>query len=107
MGKIPLNTVKNIISENWDGDISQECVKEVSKIISRYIDMLMQEGVKEFKDYNRRRILQKLPELKRLQGFVFLKFVDEILKPTPDFELREVGQHNIDTTFPTEAIEVV
>jgi len=67
--------------------------------------MLIQEGVKEFKDYNRRRILQKLPKLKRLQGFVFLKFVDEIFKQTPDFKISETGQYNRETVL-SEAIEV-
>ena len=108
MGKIPLNTVKNIISEYWDGDISQECVNDVSEIISNFIDMLIRDGVKEFRDYNGRRRLQGLPELKRLQSSVFIKLSDELFNQPPDFKLGEVGQHNIDTTFSTEAdIEVV
>ena len=106
MGKIPLNTVKNIISDYWDGDISQECVNEVSGIISNFIDMLIREGVNEFKDYNGRRQLQGLPELKRLQSSVFIKFADELFKQTPDFKFGEVGNYNRNTTFPTEAIEV-
>ena len=107
MGKIPLNTVKNIISDYWEGDISQECVENVSEIISNFIDMLIQEGVNEFKDYNGRRRLQGLPELKRLQGSTFIKLSDELFKPTPDFKLGEVGNYNRNTTFPTEAVEVV
>ena len=101
-----MNTVKNITSDYWGGDISQECINEVSEIISNFIDMLLQEGVKEFRDYNGRRKLQGLPELKRSQGFIFIKFADELFKPTPDFNIGEVGQNNIDTTFSTEAEEV-
>ena len=107
ISKLPLNTVKNVISEYWDGEISQECVNDVSEIISNFIDMLIREGVKEFKDYNGRRRIQGLPELKRLQSSVFMKFADELLKPTPDFKLGEVGNYNRNTTFPTEAVEVV
>ena len=107
MGKIPLNTVKNIISDYWEGDISQECVNEVSGIISNFIDMLLQEGVNEFRDYNGRRRLQGLPELKRLQGSTFIKLSNQVFNQLPDFKLGEVGQHNIDTTFSEADIEVV
>ena len=107
MGKIPLNTVKNIISDYWEGDISQECVNEVSGIISNFIDMLIREGVNEFKDYNGRRQLQGLPELKRLQGSVFLKLSDELFNQLPDFNIGETGLYNSETVFSTEAVEVV
>jgi len=106
MGKIPLNTVKNIISDYWEGDISQECINEVSEIISNFIDMLIREGVNEFKDYNGRRRLQGLPELKRLQSSVFIKFADELFKQTPDFYDGDTGLYNSETVF-LEAVEVV
>ena len=107
MGKMPLNTVKNIISDYWDGDISQECVNNVNEIVSDFIDMLIQEGVKEFKDYNSRRKIQGLPELKRLQGSVFLKLSGEIFKQTPIEIFEEIGQHNVDTVFSKADVEVV
>lgn len=107
VSELPLNTVKNIISEYWEGDISQECVNNVSEIISRFIDMLIREGVKKFKDYNVRRRIQGLPELKRLQGSTFIKLPNRLFNQLPDFNDGEVGNHNRNTTFQTEAEEVV
>ncbi len=91
------NGIKTRIKEYWDGEIPKECIKEVNAIVSDFTDMLINEGIEEFNEYNRRREIQGLPKLKRLDASVFKNLSTKTYNDVPDFNHGELGQSNIDT----------
>ena len=69
--ELPLKTIKRIIKEHWDGEITQECCVYVRDVLLDIIHSLAEESVKEFEDFNKRRKLQGLPILKRRDKAAF------------------------------------
>lgn len=97
--ELPVNTVKRIIKEHWDGEISQECVKKLGMIVSDFVDELIKEGVEEFNKHNRLREIQKLPKLKRLDVSIFKNLSTNVYNSVTGRNNGEIGQNNSDTIF--------
>jgi len=69
--ELPLKTIKRIIKEHWDGEITQECCVYVRDVLLDVIHSLAEESIIEFEEFNKRRKLQRLPALKRLDKTAF------------------------------------
>ncbi len=105
--KLPLNSIRRSLKDCVNCDLTQESIVYVRDTIDNLLFQLGEDSIKELDELNRSRQIQRLPKLKRCPVTIFIKLLDELFKPTPDFNIGEVGNYNRNTTFPTEAIEVV
>ena len=69
--KLPLKTVKKIMKQHWDGEISYDACVYVRDYVYDVICYIVEEGVSEFEDINNRREKHGLPRLKRLDKSSF------------------------------------
>jgi len=69
---LPLKTVKRIMKEQWDGEISHDACVYVRDYVYDVICIIVVEGINKFEDVNYRRYQQGLPNLKRLDKSAFL-----------------------------------
>ncbi len=78
VSKIPLRTVKRIIKENWDGEISQDCCVYVKDFLMSVLQDLIECSIQEFEEKNVKRKQQRLPELKRIDANCFIKVANRL-----------------------------
>jgi len=68
---LPLKTVKRIMKEQWDGEISHDACVYVRDYVYDVICEIVEESVYEFEEINNRRVQHGLPSLKRLDRSSF------------------------------------
>jgi len=106
--EIPLNTVRGIIKEYWDGEISQECVEIVKEKLMDVLRAIIVNTIETHKEVNNKRYMYSLRKNKRISKEIIDRAIDKAFKQL-DVSISEgkLGQHNRDTSLSKEAIEVI
>ena len=95
MESFPLKPIKKLLKNYYDGDISLESViftRDVLMIVTKYLAV---EASKEFKERNKTRQIQGLPQLKRLDIISIKKIWERIKNQLNDNNIvDEVGKSN-------------
>lgn len=105
---IPINTIREIIKEYWDGEISQECIEIVQSKLMLVLKDIIVTTIQTHNEENYNKKYYGLRQNKRISKEIIDKAIYKVFKQIVDFECHgEVGQHNIDTTLSEKADEVI
>jgi len=91
---IPVKPIKRILKAYYKGEISNATCIDVRNLLLDIIGYLAEETVKEFENYNIRRLNQGIQPLKRLDSFVFREVRDRFFKSIGVVNMGEVGKCN-------------
>ena len=106
--EIPLNTVRGIIKEYWEGEISQECIEIVKDRLMDVLKDIIEKTIELHKEENNKRSMYSLRHNKRISKYIIDRAIDKVFKQIDVLEYQgKLGQHNRDTSLSKEAIEVV
>ena len=94
VNEFPIKPIKRILKRYYQGEISTDTCIYVRDVLLNFAEYLAFEGVKEFEEYNRRREMQGLPSLKRLDRSVFVDIRSKIFNRLGDYNIGEVGECN-------------
>ena len=91
---LPVKPIKRILKKYYGGEISDETCVYVRDLLLQFTELLAEEAVKEFENYNIMRLDQGLPPFKRLNSFVFREVRDRFFKSIGVVNMGEVGKQN-------------
>ena len=95
MPALPLKPLNTFIKHHYPGDISLETTITLRDILLEFTTLLIQQTVQEFTAMNKRRQIQGLPALKRLDKASLITVWQNILnRITNKNIIGEVGNHN-------------
>jgi hypothetical protein len=98
--------IKRIVSNYWDGSISDDVLETIKNECIENLDYVIREYVLGFKEENRIRKESGLREYSKLRLNNYKTFSMKSYKPLVDSSLGIEGQHNRETST-SENIEVV
>ena len=94
VSEFPLKPIKRILKRYYQEEISMDACVYVRDVLLNFTEYLAREGVMEFEEYNRRRVIQGLPLLKRLDRSTFVDTRRKIFNLLKDNNIGEVGEYN-------------
>ncbi len=94
ISKFPLKPIKRILQRYYQGEISMDACVYVRDVLLVFTEYLAKDGVMEFEEYNKRRVIQGLPLLRRLDRTAFESSRRKIFNLLRDNNIGEVGECN-------------
>jgi len=94
ISKFPLKPIKRILKRYYQGEISTDACVYVRDVLLVFTEYLAREGVMEFEEYNKRRVIQGLPLLRRLDRSAFESSRSKIFNLLKYNNIGEVGECN-------------
>ncbi len=94
VSEFPLKPIKRILKRYYQGEISRDACDCVRDVLLNFTEYLAQEGVMEFEEYNKRRVIQGLPLLRRLDRSAFESARSKVFNLLRDNNIGEVGNLN-------------
>ena len=94
VSEFPLKPIKRILKRYYQGEISMDACVYVRDVLLNFTEYLAREGVMEFEEYNRRRVIQGLPLLRRLDRSAFESARSKVFNLLRDNNIGEVGECN-------------
>ena len=104
--EIPYHTVRRILKQYIDNDVSKNYVLYVKSFLEDTIRRIAIVSLDELDEINQIRDIQRIPKLRRIDSSIFIKLVENLFNDESVFNRGEAGQTNRDTVL-SEAIEVV
>ena len=92
--EFPIKPIKRILKKYYDGEISTDACVYVRDVLLVFTEYLAREGVMEFEEYNRRRVIQGLLVLRRLDRTAFKSSRSKIFNLLKINNIGEVGVCN-------------
>jgi len=68
-------SIRRTIQKYWDGDVTEETIKEFNQEFESIINERIKSKVQDFNALNQRRCYHGLPKLKRFDIILFKKFM--------------------------------
>lgn len=94
ISEFPLKPIKRLLKKYYCGEISMDACVYVRDVLLVFTEYLAKEGVMEFEEYNKRRVIQGLPLLRRLDRMAFESARSKIFNLLKYNNIGEVGKYN-------------
>jgi len=104
--EIPYHTVRRILKQYLDNDVSKNYVICIKSFLEETIRRIAIGSMEELEEINHIRDIQRVPKLRRIDSSIFIKLVENLFNDGSVLNHGEIGQTNRDTIL-SEAVEVV
>jgi hypothetical protein len=106
MTELPYRTVKRILKENVNGEVTHQSVVCVKSFLDNLCKDIAKASLKEFEKYNELRRFHNLPKVKRIPSSIYKNVLSVLYKEISDVINDDVGNaQEVNTTLSTDANE--
>ena len=98
MADLPYKTVKRILSEYVNGDVSKDGCLKVKEFCENILYWIAKESLRELDNINTLRRIHNVPELKRISSSIYLKILNSINNQLSDLLDGNVGNASANVT---------
>ena len=98
--KLPVKAFRIILKKHHKGEVCQESCVYLRDYLLDLADRISIETSKEFKKYNAKRVLNGLPERKRMNEYIVKRAIDTFFKTLTIDDSGEVEQSHQTLLFP-------
>ena len=84
---VSINWIREIITGECEYHVSNECLMELRGIMDSLCKKIVTESIREFEELNKRRKMQGLRELKRLNAYSVKRGIDNVFNGCVDVDM--------------------
>lgn len=104
---IPYNTVKRLLKDNIERDLTKESIIYVKNFLDDFIINIGENVEEEYRKECRLRRDFKLPIQNRIHQSILIKVLEKLINDTPDRKSEDIAQYSRETIFSNADVEVV